>query len=111
MTASSEEAPLLERNPENRHRSQSRSRERSFSAVTLIIPIAIICRLAILLPSTANFRITEIAACRLWYYLNDPKAIPPGGGIPEELCSRSEVDKLYAAITSILAIGAGLGSL
>jgi hypothetical protein len=51
-----------------------------------------------------------VAACRMWYYLNDPAAIPPGG-IPDELCSRDEVDKLYAAMTSILAVADGVGSL
>ncbi|KAF8907010.1 major facilitator superfamily domain-containing protein [Gymnopilus junonius] len=94
-----------------RHRSHSASRERRFSAATLVIPIAIICRLAIMLPSTTNFRILEIAACRLWYYLNNPGAIPPGGGgIPDEMCKTGAVDKYYAAMSSLLSVGDGIGT-
>ena len=97
------------RSPRARNRSSSASRERRVSAATLIIPIAVICRLAIMLPSTTNFRILEIAACRLWYYLNDPAAIPPGG-IPEDMCKLSGVDRYYAAMSSVLAVGDGIGS-
>ncbi|KAF8813233.1 MFS general substrate transporter [Phlegmacium glaucopus] len=81
-----------------------------FSPVILIIPIAIICRLAIMLPSTTNFRILEVAACRFWYYLHDPEAIPPSGRIPDELCSIADVNQYYAAMASILALGDGVGT-
>jgi hypothetical protein len=79
-----------------------------FSPVILIIPFAIICRLTIMLPSTTNFRILEVAACRFWYYLHDPEAIPPSGPIPDHLCSIPDVNQYFAAMTSILALGDGV---
>ncbi|CAA7266701.1 unnamed protein product [Cyclocybe aegerita] len=92
-------------------RSRSGSRERRrFSPTTLIAPIAIICRLALLLPSTTNFLISQGAACRLWYLLHDPSSIPPIGRIPDELCEIPEVDKYYAAFLSVLAALDGVGT-
>lgn len=64
-----------------------------------------------MLPSTTNFRILQVAACRFWYYLNDAEAIPSSGPIPDELCSIAGVNQYYAAMTSILSVGDGVGSL
>lgn len=79
------------------------------SPVVLIIPIAIICRLTIMLPSTTNFRVLEVASCRLWYYLHDPDSIPPRDRIPDVLCSTASVQQYYAAMASILAVVDGVG--
>ncbi|KAJ3509497.1 hypothetical protein NLJ89_g5196 [Agrocybe chaxingu] len=84
--------------------------QRERTTTTLIAPIAIICRLALLLPSTTNFLISQGAACRLWYLLHDPSSIPPIGRIPEELCGIPEVDKYYAAFSSVLAALDGVGT-
>jgi hypothetical protein len=108
-----DETPLVENNHQGGHTqftSITRLRLR-FSPVILIIPIAIIFRLAIMLPSTTNFRILEIAACRFWYYFNDPAAIPPRGGISDDLCSIAGVNQYYAAMASVLAVVDGVGSL
>jgi hypothetical protein len=56
-----------------------------------------------MLPSTTNFRILQVAACRFWYYLNDPEAFPSSGRIPVELCSIAGVNQYYATMASILA--------
>jgi hypothetical protein len=106
LPVASEETPLIDSNHQEGG-SYLRSR---FSPVILIIPIAILCRFTIMLPSTTNFRIVQIAACRFWYYLNDPEAIPSSGRIPDELCSIAGVNQYYAAMSSILSVGDGVGS-
>jgi hypothetical protein len=113
LLVASEETPLIDN---NRHRQESGARcsyllKSRFSPIILIIPIAIICRFAVMLPSTTNFRIVQVAACRFWYYLNDPEAIPSSGQIPDEFCSIAGVNQYYAAMSSILAVGDGVGSL
>ena len=106
----SEETPLIDSNHQESGARCSYLRSR-FSPVILIVPIAIICRFTMMLPSTTNFRIVQVAACRFWYYLNDPEAIPSSGRIPDELCSMGGVNQYYAAMASILAVGDGVGSL
>ena len=109
LSVASEEIPLIDSNRESVSQcSYLRSR---YSPIVLIIPIANISRFTILLPSTTNFSILQVAACRFWYYLNDPEAIPSGGRIPDDLCSIAGVNKYYATMASILAVGDGVGSL
>ena len=112
LPGASEETPLIDGIPQESGAGCSYLSLRSrFSPITLIIPIAILCRFTIMLPSTTNFRILQIAACRFWYYLNDPEAIPSNGRIPDELCSTAGVNRYYATMASILAVGDGVGSL
>ena len=111
LPVASENTPLIDRNnQETGSRCSSSYLSSRFSPVILIIPIAIICRFTIMLPSTTNFRILQDAACRFWYYLNDPEAIPSNGRIPDELCSIAGVNQYYAAVASILAVVDGIGS-
>ena len=79
-------------------------------ASSLIIPIAIICRLAITLPSIADFRVIEMVSCRLWYWMNDPSSIPPDGHIPSALCAIPGVNEYYATIITLIVLGDGIGS-
>jgi len=80
-------------------------------ASSLIIPIAIICRLAITLPSIANFRMIEMVSCRLWYWMNDPSSIPPDGHIPNTLCAIPGVNKSYATIITLIVLGDRIGTI
>ena len=106
----SEETPLVDGNHQENGARFSHLSSR-FSPAILIIPVAIICRFTLMLPSTTNFRIQQVAACRFWYYLNDPDSIPSSGVIPDELCSIAGVNQYYAAMASILAVGDGVGGL
>ena len=99
-----------ERTPPARNCSRSQEHSR-FSPATLIIPVAIICRLAIMLPSTTNFQVMENASCRLWYWLYDPASIPSDGHIPDAFCTVPAVTEYYAAIASLSALADGFGSL
>ena len=110
LPVASEETPLIHSNHQEITARCSNLRSR-FSPAILIIPIALICRFTIMLPSTTNFRILQLTACRFWYHLNDPKATPSSGQIPDELCSIAGVNRYYAAMASILAVGDGVGSL
>lgn len=92
------------------HTKRSRQRHR-FSPALLIVPVTVLCRLAIMLPSTTSFSILEMISCRLWYYWHDPASIPPTGQIPDELCSIPGVQEYYAAVVSIQAALGGIGSL
>ena len=112
LPGTSEETPLIDGSHQENGAGCSYLSSRSrFSPIILIIPIAIICRFTIMLPSTTNFRILQIVACRFWYYLNDPEAIPSNGRIPDELCSIAGVNQYYATMASILAVGDGVGRL
>ncbi|KDR78060.1 hypothetical protein GALMADRAFT_266598 [Galerina marginata CBS 339.88] len=98
---------MADANPRNPSRSRSRSAEYArLSPTTFIIPLALVYRLALLLPTTTNLRIIQLVACRIWCYRNDPTRIPTG-----ESCSTPGVDRYYSAITSILAIGDGIGGM
>ncbi|KAJ7653209.1 MFS general substrate transporter [Mycena polygramma] len=82
-----------------------------YSPVTLIIPVALICRLAIRLPSTTTFHVIEQLICRVWYLSNDPATIPPDGSIPDALCALPIVQRKYTAALTVMAISDGLGSM
>ncbi|KAJ7723286.1 MFS general substrate transporter [Mycena maculata] len=82
-----------------------------YSPITLIIPVAMICRLAIRLPSTTTFHVIQQLLCRIWYAANDPDRIPPDGRIPDGLCALPFVQQKYAAALTVMAISDGLGSM
>ncbi|KAJ6536013.1 MFS general substrate transporter [Mycena vulgaris] len=101
---SGEDTPLLPAVVPPVHRSR-------YSPITLIIPVAMICRLAIRLPSTTTFHVIQQLICRLWYASTDPSSIPPDGRIPEALCAVPMVQQKYAAALTVLAVSDGLGSM
>nr|GAT53110.1 tetracycline-efflux [Mycena chlorophos] len=82
-----------------------------FSPISLVIPIAMVCRLATRLPSTTTFRIIEQLLCRFYYSTNDPSQLPPSGRIPSHLCAVPEVKQWYASTMTILALSDGIGSI
>jgi len=109
LDSTSEQTPLIPGRTSSTGRSRSRSHERSrFSPATLIIPIAIICRFALLLVTTTTFRIIRIVSCQLWYWMNDPSSIPSDGHIPDALCKIPAVDKYFVAITTLFAALGGV---
>ncbi|KAJ6461030.1 MFS general substrate transporter [Mycena sanguinolenta] len=81
-----------------------------YSPITLIMPVAMICRLAIRLPSTTTFHIIEQLLCRAWYLSHDPGSIPPSGRIPDSMCALPDVQKRYATVLTTMAISDGIGS-
>ncbi|KAJ6629315.1 MFS general substrate transporter [Mycena sp. CBHHK59/15] len=83
----------------------------SYSPITLIIPVAMICRLAIRLPSTTTFHVIQQLICRIWYSSHDPSSIPANGRIPNELCEVPNVQKNYAAALTVMAMSDGIGSI
>ncbi|KAJ7078514.1 MFS general substrate transporter [Mycena epipterygia] len=84
---------------------------RKYSPITLIIPVAMICRLAIRLPSTTTFHVIEQLICRVWYSSNDPESIPSDGRIPDALCALPIVQQKYAAALTTMAVSDGIGSM
>ncbi|KAJ7916133.1 MFS general substrate transporter [Mycena leptocephala] len=104
--ASGEDVPLLEAvEPQVPH---ARAK---YSPITLIIPVTMICRLAIRLPSTTTFHVIEQLLCRVWYSSTDPGRIPSDGRIPDALCALPVVQKRYATVLTVMAISDGLGSM
>ncbi|KAF7377866.1 MFS general substrate transporter [Mycena sanguinolenta] len=86
------------------------ARRTKYSPITLIMPVAMICRLAIRLPSTTTFHIIEQLLCRAWYLSHDPGSIPPNGRIPDAMCALPDVQKRYATVLTVMAISDGIGS-
>ncbi|KAF7368867.1 MFS general substrate transporter [Mycena venus] len=84
-------------------------RRTNFSPITLIIPVAMICRLAIRLPSTTTFHVIEQLLCHVWYSSNDPGSIPSDGRIPDAMCTLPVVQKRYATTLTVMAISDGIG--
>ncbi|KAI0917118.1 hypothetical protein AcW1_007603 [Taiwanofungus camphoratus] len=101
---SSENTPLLQ-HQQPKDRWQSR-----ISPASLIIPVAIVYRLATLLPSTTTFYVVRQLVCRLWYASRDPSQIPPDGRMPDALCSIPGVDKSYATALTVMGISGGIAS-
>ncbi|KAJ6572646.1 major facilitator superfamily domain-containing protein [Mycena sp. CBHHK59/15] len=99
-----EETPLLDSAPTVAHPAQRK-------AASLIIPVALLCRLAILLPSTTTFHVIHQFICRLWYFANDPERIPSNGHMPTELCKLPSIELNYATAVTAMGIIDGLGSM
>ncbi|KAJ7621052.1 MFS general substrate transporter [Roridomyces roridus] len=95
MTSNHEETPLL---------GQSR-----IPPATLIIPVAIISRLASRLPSTTTLHIIQQLLCRIWYASHDPESVPPIGRIPDDLCAIPAVKQKYVATVTTMALCEGIG--
>lgn len=93
-TLNEEETPLLAPSPPDPQRPK---------AASLIIPIALLGRLAILLPSTTNFHVFRQFICRQWYFANDPDRVPSDGRIPQELCMLPSIQRNYAML--LVAMG------
>ncbi|KAJ7449238.1 MFS general substrate transporter [Mycena latifolia] len=103
-----EHTPLLE--AECSPAASARQRGK-YSPITLIIPVTMICRLAIRLPSTTTFNLIQQLICRVWYAAHDPARIPSDGRIPEALCAVPAVQQKYAAALTTMALCDGLGSM
>lgn len=107
-TMDSEETPLIDTSSQNlKHPWYSLSR---YSPVSLIIPIAVACRLSMLLPSTTTFDLIHQLICRLWYAKHGkPGDIPPSGHMPDALCSIPPIDKNYATALTLMGLVDGVG--
>ncbi|KAJ7675449.1 major facilitator superfamily domain-containing protein [Mycena rosella] len=101
-----ERVPLLEPVPPAPSRWLSR-----YSGATLIIPLALICRVATLLPTTTTFYILQQFVCRMYYRAHDPARVPPDGRMPDALCALPAVEENYAAFIALVALMDGIGSL
>ncbi|KAH7922162.1 MFS general substrate transporter [Leucogyrophana mollusca] len=106
---SSEATPLLQSNSNPTIGPDDDSKRPKFSPATLVIPVAIVCHFASLLPSTTSFLIIQRIACKLWYAVHDPDNVPPDGRVPEALCSVPLVKKQIATVFSAIAVIDGLG--
>ncbi|KAJ7334830.1 major facilitator superfamily domain-containing protein [Mycena albidolilacea] len=82
-----------------------------FSGATLIVPLALLCRVATLIPTTTTFYILHQFICRRYYLTHDPARIPPDGRMPDELCALPVIDESYAAFMALVALMDGIGSL
>ncbi|KAJ7912561.1 MFS general substrate transporter [Mycena leptocephala] len=82
-----------------------------YSGATLIVPVALLCRVATLLPTTTTFYILQQFICRRYYLAHDPSRIPPDGRIPVPLCALPAIDESYAAFIAIVALLDGIGAL
>ncbi|KAF8810289.1 MFS general substrate transporter [Phlegmacium glaucopus] len=113
LHSTSEQTPLLipsQTSGTGTGRSRSRSQEPPrFSPATLIIPIAIICRFAIMLVTTTSFRVIQIFSCQLWYWTYDPSKIPLDGQMPDALCKIPAVQKYFAAVSILFSLCDGIG--
>ncbi|KAJ6588992.1 MFS general substrate transporter [Mycena capillaripes] len=82
-----------------------------YSGTTLIVPFALLCRVATLLPTTTTFSILQQFICRRYYSTHDPTRIPPNGHIPAPLCALPAIEESYAAFIAVVALMDGIGSL
>ncbi|KAJ6632590.1 MFS general substrate transporter [Mycena sp. CBHHK59/15] len=82
-----------------------------YSGAALIVPVALICRIATLLPSTTTFYILQQFICRLHYRTHGPDRIPPDGRMPDALCVRPDIERNYAAFIALVALMDGIGSM
>ncbi|KAJ7117935.1 MFS general substrate transporter [Mycena crocata] len=105
-----ERAPLLESHSLSPRHARSRWLSR-YSGPTLVVPVALICRVATLLPTTTTFFIIQQFICRQYYLAHDPTRIPPNGRMPDQLCSLSAIEENYAAFIAMVALMDGIGSL
>jgi hypothetical protein len=80
-----------------------------YSGATLIVPVALLCRVATLLPTTTTFYILQQFICRRYYLAHDPSRIPPDGRMPAPLCALPAIDESYAAFIAIVALLDGIG--
>ncbi|KAJ7485187.1 MFS general substrate transporter [Mycena galericulata] len=83
---------------------------RRYPGTILIVPLALICRVATLIPTTTTFLILQQFICRRYYLTHDPARIPPDGRMPETLCTQPAVEARYAAFIALVALMDGLGS-
>ncbi|KAJ6602800.1 MFS general substrate transporter [Mycena vulgaris] len=102
----SEQTPLLDTTPAVPLSLTARQK-----AASLIIPVALLCRLAILLPSTTTFHVVHQFICRLWYFANDPDSIPPNGRMPVALCTLPSIERNYATAVTVMGLIDGVGSM
>ncbi|KAJ7119582.1 MFS general substrate transporter [Mycena epipterygia] len=82
-----------------------------YPGTTLIVPFALICRVATLLPTTTTFDILQQFICRRYYRAHDPARIPPDGRMPDTMCSLSAIKENYAAFIALVGLMDGIGSL
>ncbi|KAF7361353.1 MFS general substrate transporter [Mycena sanguinolenta] len=108
MSCDDERVPLLDPAPST---PANRKWLRNYSGATLIVPLALLCRIATLLPTTTTFYILQQFICRQYYRAHDPARIPPDGHMSDELCSLPAIDENYAAFIAIVALMDGIGSL
>ncbi|KAJ7641455.1 MFS general substrate transporter [Roridomyces roridus] len=101
MPSATETTPLIE----------SSHPPRRLSGTTLIYPLALVCRVATLLPTTTTFFILQQFICRRYYRDHDPARIPPDGHIPDAMCAQPAVEERYAAFIALVALMDGIGSL
>jgi hypothetical protein len=80
-----------------------------YSGATLIVPVALLCRVATLLPTTTTFYILQQFICRRYYLAHDPSRIPPDGRMPAPLCALPAIDESYAAFIALVALLDGIG--
>ncbi|KAJ7104122.1 MFS general substrate transporter [Mycena belliarum] len=102
----SEETPLLDAASPAPSSQAARTK-----AASLIIPVAILCRLAILIPSTTTYHVIHQFVCRLWYLANDPDGIPTDGRLPTAMCGLPAVERNYSSAITAMGVVDGLGSM
>ncbi|KAJ6491559.1 MFS general substrate transporter [Mycena vulgaris] len=81
------------------------------SGPTLIVPLALICRVATLLPTTTTLYILQQFICRSYYRAHDPSHIPPDGRMPDAMCSLPAIEENFAAFVALVSLMDGIGSL
>lgn len=100
-----ETTPLLAVQP----KSQTRDWRPTYSPAVLLIPVALLCRLAIMLPVTTTYYVVQQFICRLHYLLNDPDSLPSDGSLPASMCAIPIVEKNFATALIVVGLMEGLG--
>ncbi|ESK91385.1 tetracycline-efflux [Moniliophthora roreri MCA 2997] len=108
--ASDETRPLLQSNDSQINRGRWFSLK-SFPKVSLVIPVALGCRLAAQLPQSTAVYLIQQLACRQYYLNNDPSKVPREGRMSDELCSAPDVRELYTFVLTCTTLLAAFGSL
>ncbi|KAF7328926.1 MFS general substrate transporter [Mycena venus] len=113
MSVEDERVPLLEPEPlPDVDPHPVARRWPGYSGETLIVPLALLCRVATLIPTTTTFFLLQQFICRRYYLAHDPARIPPDGQpMPDALCALPAVEKNYAAFIALCALLDGIGSL
>ncbi|KAF8147778.1 hypothetical protein K438DRAFT_1867303 [Mycena galopus ATCC 62051] len=80
-----------------------------YSGATLIVPLALLCRVATLLPTTTTFYILQQFICRRYYRIHDPTRVPPDGHMSDAMCALPAIEESYAAFIALVALMDGIG--
>ncbi|KAF9219153.1 MFS general substrate transporter [Gyrodon lividus] len=109
----SEDSPLLGDFPGDGQSSRSRPVQwLRFSPATLLIPVALVTKLASQLPVTTFVDLVRQVVCKFWHVSHsDPTALPADGSIPMELCDVPQVERYFSIVIVVFSVMDGISTM